>query len=79
MADGYFSGVAQLNGELRVGTGAITNLQISAGAAITRTKLAQQNLQEYAIDLAVSSSGLAGFADLAGFTGFADESGERIV
>ena len=54
MADGFFSGVAQLNGDIRVGDGAITNLQISAGAAITRSKLAQQNLQEYAIDLAGS-------------------------
>lgn len=49
MGAGFFNGTAQLSGDMRVGSGAITNEQISAGAAISRVKLAQDTGQKYIV------------------------------
>lgn len=46
---GYFSGVCQLNGDLRLGPGSVCNDDISASAEITRTKLEQNPAEEYIV------------------------------
>jgi hypothetical protein len=46
---GQFSGTCILNGTMSVGDGAITNSQISASAAIARTKLAQDTAKKYVV------------------------------
>lgn len=48
---GILNGQMQFNGELRVGAGAIGNNEVSAGAAIARSKLAQDTFQRYVVAL----------------------------
>ena len=48
---GILNGQMQFNGDLRVGEGAIGNKEISAGAAIARSKLAQNTVQKYIVPL----------------------------
>ena len=44
---GQILGTIQVNGTIQVGEGAITNTEISSGAAIARSKLAQDTAQKY--------------------------------
>jgi len=46
---GYFNGVAQLSGDMRLGAGSVTNADISASAEIARTKLAQDTAKKYIV------------------------------
>ncbi len=49
MVAGYFSGTAQLSGDIRLGTGTITNTEVSASADIARSKLAQNPAAKYIV------------------------------